>query len=458
MGPRRRAARAPRAAAPPERELHRLWRERRVAAVTLAEEGATRLRVRFPGWEDGGRGPDFKGAVLETAQGATVRGDVEIHREGRGWSEHGHHRDPAYRAVALHLVWRPGAAATARTVEGRAVPAAVLVASKGRARPADARPCVRRSHPLDPDEAGALLDELGDRRFFERALALDTEAQARGLDRTLYRGLLEALGYSQNAAAFAALAERLPYALLEERAKGAPREGRQALIESLLFGAAGLLPSQRGAAAGEEGWPAEVERRWRALGPATPGRPEERPVSVWQLHRVRPENAPARRIAAAAALAGRFIESGGPFAWARAAFEGPDPLHAALGLRRRLLVRTGGYWAGHWDFARPGGRNPTLLGEGRAGDIVVNVALPFLYGWAARAGDREMASRALAAYRAHPLLSGNRVTREVERMLFPDGARGVVRTARRQQGLIHLYKRRCAGLLCGACAFGRPVG
>ena len=85
--------------------------------------------------------------------------------------------------------------------------------------------------------------------------------------------------------------------------------------------------------------------------------------------------------------------------------------------------------------------------------MVVNVVLPFFYSWAEERRDARLRDRCLELYRAHPPLSQNSITREMERMLLPDGASKTVTTALRQQGLIHLYKKRCLGLLCQGCAF-----
>jgi hypothetical protein len=79
---------------------------------------------------------------------------------------------------------------------------------------------------------------------------------------------------------------------------------RDAMFSGL--GAAGLLPSQRPLQSEAPPELVEEERLWRrhrALGTIT---------TPWQLFRVRPENAPARRVAAAAAMVERFLPAGLP--------------------------------------------------------------------------------------------------------------------------------------------------
>ncbi len=436
------------ASAPPERDFQALWRAGRIGAVTAADADGAALRVRFPGWPNHGAGPDFTGALLQAPGGGVLRGDVELHRDAAGWRAHGHGLDPAYDAVAIHVVWGSEGSGTpaCTTAAGRQV----LTATADQPRPPsavrDARPCTRL--PREPDATARILDDLGDQRFLTKAASLAGLAETLGPDQALYQALLEALGYSKNREPFLALAERLPRATLAAQARPAPPERRRQVIEALLFGAAGLLPSQRGLAVEEHPWPHKLERLWRAAGLNIAG-----PPPVWTYHRVRPENAPARRIAAAAALLHASLEDG-LARWLTAPLDAAQPPSPAF-LQRHLAVTEEGYWASRWDFGRPLRPNPTILGGPRAADIAVNALLPFRYASAARAGDKGLAARCLALYRAHPPLGENQVTREMERLLLGKEARAVVTTARRQQGLLHLFKTRCFRLLCAGCSFAR---
>ena len=89
-------------------------------------------------------------------------------------------------------------------------------------------------------------------------------------------------------------------------------------------------------------------------------------------------------------------------------------------------------WVQWRDFQRPLLRPaPALVGEGRARDLLVNVLLPFSHALGS--------SQALSLYHEVPLLQENGITQEMRRRLLEPGSR-LVRGARRQQGLIHLYK------------------
>ena len=93
----------PTEAAPTEAALQRHWACATVPVMLRTTQGE-RLRLLFSGAWNHGPGPDFRNARLLRRGGQVLRGDVEIHRRARDWRAHGHHRDPAYLSVVLHLI------------------------------------------------------------------------------------------------------------------------------------------------------------------------------------------------------------------------------------------------------------------------------------------------------------------------------------------------------------------
>ena len=185
----------------------------------------------------------------------------------------------------------------------------------------------------------------------------------------------------------------------------------------------------------------ENTRRLEALWSASGGQTQPMSPGSWQLVRVRPNNSPLRRMAAIAHLVTRY----------------PGLLDGLLGLlpigaRRgavasieaRLVVAATGYWAEHYDFGCPcHPPNPTLLGRGRAGEIVVNVMLPF----AAALGRPE--NETLALFHAYHRLAANSIEQHMMGQLGI--GRSEVNSARRQQGLVHIYSAFCTRGRCSTC-------
>ncbi len=83
--------------------LSAAWHAGAVPARLDTTDGVS-LEIVHRGTWSHGLGPDFRDALI-LFDGRELRaGSVEIHLRTRGWSDHGHHLDPAYDTVVLHLV------------------------------------------------------------------------------------------------------------------------------------------------------------------------------------------------------------------------------------------------------------------------------------------------------------------------------------------------------------------
>jgi hypothetical protein len=420
-----------------ERLLAHAWKRHLIGAGAVVTDSGRAVSVIHPGRENRDRGPDFVDAIVCGPDGEVVRGDVEIHRRTSDWRRHGHDRDPHYDAVILQVVWRSDGEAVARS--GRRITTLSLsdvlqCSPDGLRRRLDlqaprAEPCADTRGRLGEAEVGRRLDEAGEERFRAKARSFAARLRGESPAEVLYQGVMRALGYSKNAAGFEELARRLPLALLDRAARGKPIEERTEVLEALLLGKAGLLPPS----AGDGLW-----RIWRREGDGEP-----MPASCWRRFRVRPENQPAQRLAGAARLLARFMETGlleGVLGCVAAAAAGTDTIE------RRFTVGAEGR-------AADSGR--CLIGRGRARETVVNIVLPFAFAWAESGSRPGMARQALALYRGCPKTGEYGATRDLGRLLAGDRASKVVNTALRQQGLVHIDSVFCRPRECAVCPFGR---
>ncbi len=383
----------------PEALLARLWQSRAARAGAVTARDGRRLHVLYPGRPSAAAGPDFRDAVLEDEAGGLVKGDVEVHVRASDWYAHGHHRDPRYDNVAIHAVLHPDGAEARASAGGAPLVVALgplaYVAPGGVTRqpsPWERLAPLGFPEPHSPEEAGVLLDRAGDARLRQKADAFLASAGPDGAEQAAYERLMEALGYSQNRAAFLDLARRVPYS----QAGRAAQAGEQAVLGLLLQGAAGVR---------------------------------------WQTFRVRPANHPRRRMEGAAALLARSAPGGLTAHWRRLVLQGDRGL-----LERSFVVVKDSL---------------TLVGRDRAGDIAVNVALPCSLALASLEGDAALGQAALAIYARFPSLQGNELTQEAASALLPAGWDRQARGARRQQGLIHLY-RLMTGTVAAASAIPGP--
>lgn len=224
----------------PERLLARLWRNRDWRRRSLHLAGGQRLRVLYPGRPGGGPGPDFRDAILQVDALAPVRGDVEFHRVPRGWREHGHHLDPRYNGVVLHVVARVHGGKPSQRQDGREVPVVELIQKGWEAERAGTgvstgMPLLRRWRALSTDRLCDLLDRAGCERFMEKSAWFRTLLRSEGDEQALYSRSLEALGYSRNRAPFLELAKRLPWRVLMEIGRNTHQDQRASTMEGLLM-------------------------------------------------------------------------------------------------------------------------------------------------------------------------------------------------------------------------------
>jgi Protein of unknown function (DUF2851) len=95
-----------------EAELATIWEGQRQPPGSLTTSDGVPVRALHPGRRNEGPGPDFRDAVLLIG-GERRQGDVELHLRAGAFYQHGHHRDPAYANLVLHVVYESdGAEAT----------------------------------------------------------------------------------------------------------------------------------------------------------------------------------------------------------------------------------------------------------------------------------------------------------------------------------------------------------
>ncbi len=447
-----------------ESQVVKIWQEFLPGQTDLeTEEGGT-VRIVYPGRPNDDRGADWRDAVIETG-GGVRRGDIEIHVKSSSWWGHRHHQDPLYNRVILHVVYRHDAAAAAVLQNGLKVPTLVLnkyvedrvtgyVNHDSRLSPRS-MPCYVSLSGRDTDFINGVLDVAGDRRFAERTADFKAALGGVGAGQSLYQGIMGALGYSKNKIPMIELAQRIPLDRLTAQVPAAKTDEYLARCQGLLTGMAGLLPSQRAGYrwddSGVDEWVERLERAWGAYGETATMSADD-----WRFFKIRPGNFPGRRIAAMSYLLLRYRREGllnGLIHEIEKA--SPDEKSSSLG--RALLVAAEGYWGSHLDLGLPGRRSiPALLGMNRAEVIVVNVLLPFAVAWGQVNDCPGPAEKALEIYGRYPVLPENTLERHMRRQLGV--SRYSVNSARRQQGLIHIYKTLCSQGKCDECPLNRHRG
>ena len=120
------------------------------------------------------------------------------------------------------------------------------------------------------------------------------------------------------------------------------------------------------------------------------------------------------------------------------------------------------HWSYYYTF---GGRRlkkrERLIGKERATVIFINIIIPVLLAYARKRGDYELEGKLFKAYKLHSKLSPNNITRFMNYRILGEDLQevSVVNSARRQQGLLQIFKDFCESddITCERCVLLQTI-
>ncbi len=438
------------AGAPPERLLQAIWRHQRLRRDALHATDGRTLCVLHPGFWNRESGPDFRGAIIQLAGEPPRSGDIEVDVEPTGWHAHGHDRNPAFRRVILHVIWRGTnqnglpALALADAIDAPLEDLAHWLGSDAESLP-PANVMGHCSAPLrkfSDDQIGVLLGAAAMVRLRTKAEWFNAVARQVGWEQALWIGLFRALGYKQNSWPMQRLAE------LSADLNTTTHSLHQ--LQARLLGAAGLLPPELPRCGQQtddyvrqlwDSWWRERDR----VGERT------LPRGIWRLGGLRPANHPARRLALAAhwLAEGRLVQN--LEAWF--VETAPAPV-SAKSLVHLLCPVSDEFWSWHWNLTSRRSAKPLpLLGAARVTDLAMNVVLPWFHARAAAGGNENAQREVERRWAMWPRGEDNATLRLTRQRLFASARRW--RAAAEQQGLLQIARDFCghSNALCEHCPF-----
>ena len=441
-----------------EKSVVTFWQCYLPSRKDLVAEDGDRISIIYPGMVNGDRGADLVDAVINK-DNKILKGNIEVHIKSSSWWSHGHHEDPTYNNVILHVVYQQDKKEAVNLQSGKTVPTLVLGKYiKNNINPPvhsedsggySLMSCLGNRDLGDNEFIGEVLDKAGEQRFFSKVAIFRKKAVETGIRQAFYEAVMESMGYDKNKGQMVKLSQHMPVERLEKAIPEIlPNVRNLACLQALLLGTAGLLPSQRSDSRcrdiPDNPWVDRLEKSWSSSRVAVAMNKND-----WHFFKVRPGNIPTRRIAAMSYLLLRCqqwrIKENLVNDLCRTVAE--NGYHE---LEQVLYVPATGYWADYLDFGLPNQSNlPALLGGGRAADIIVNVLLPFALIQAELISHPELARQILEIYRRYPRLMINRIERQMCNQLGVYSY--LVNSARRQQGLIHIYRTLCSQGNCRVC-------
>ncbi len=417
-----------------ERLLHFIWKHQYFDGQDLRSDGGETVQVLNPGRLNDDQGPDFLDAEL-LINNIRWRGHVEIHTKPLYWRQHGHHLDPRYNNVILHVVWEDGEHAVRD--DGTRIPSVILQPRTPTSiieryhelvNGLPAIPCksqlatVKGRHVID-----ALDDAMRD-RYSEKARSVLKRWHANGKDweQTSFEWLARHFGFSINNEAFETLAASVPFKILSRH------RDRIFQLEAILFGMAGML--------NRKNCPDLYYNRLKeefsflkykyGLRPRMQG-PE------WKLLRLRPSNFPSLRIAQLAMLI--HMTDGKLY----------DGLSSEKIISSRVL-RPSDYWRIHYDFGKKRKKEGGTMSTRSYRQLLMNTIIPFTWARSYTRGEY-VAMRNIFDLLLQLEAEDNRIVR-----LWKET--GVsMESALDSQGYLALYRQKCSRRQCLSCPVGTEL-
>ena len=446
-----------------EHFVQTVWNEQRFLNSDFKSTDGRSIQVIKPGFWNSDEGPDFVHAEL-LIDGDLYAGDVEIHINSSGWYNHKHHLDPRYNRVILHVVYlNDDINLRTRLQNGKRIPTLEILNrldapigdlfdERRESQETSTDKCRVTGKTLKIKRVQSVFDDLGQERLAEKADGMRNLLIRVDFEQLLYEGIMEALGYARNRKPFRELAQRVPLSELLGKSDES--------IQAILFGVAGLLPSQSQQenewGEGDREFIERLESSWES---AEQHKNSTRMIAEqWHFAKMRPANYPSRRIPAIAQIISRcqdtLMMDFLPLIEGASTANQRTLTRIRRRLQERLTLAPSGYWEDHSHFGKGiPRRGAALIGATRASDIIVNILLPMTLVWAEQSQSLKLTEAVQRLYDSYPKLQENHTTQQIEAQIFSQKQpiKLISPSAKKQQGAIYLHRNFCSSRLCDLC-------
>lgn len=418
-----------------EEFLHYLWKYSLYEQDNLFDSDGNKIEVISPGQYNRDSGPDFFNARIRTGNMVWV-GNIEIHTHASHFELHGHHNDPAYNNVILHVV-----AFNDRKIvnsRGEEIPAAELKFDNTlyeRYEDLVSNPCLIACQDYIKGADRLLLrgwlESLAIERLGRKAGTITKILEETGNDweEVFYRMLCRYFGFRVNTGPFEMLAQTLPFRIIRKHSDNVFQ------IEALLFGAAGLLDEGLFRDALSDRYYRDLIKEYKILSAKYSIRSAH--GWMWKFSRLRPVNFPTIRISQ---LAHMLSVSGGLFSHVLSVDESSK-------MKLLFEVPVSDYWKDHYVFGKKSRNTSKSTGSQATEILIINAVIPviFVYG---RARDRQdICDRALYLLETTPPEENKILSEWEEAGLSAESAFD-------SQALIQLREEYCRKRKCLECRIG----
>lgn len=417
--------------------LHYIWQFQYFVKQDLCLTSGESLTIFQPGISNTNAGPDFSGARIAIDR-LEWRGTIELHVRASEWYEHGHHHDPAYENVILHVVFENDK--PVMRTDGTHMPTLVLRERldwslwdryRKLITSPESIPCARDFPRVDELHKVSMLDKTLVERMDMRAqeiLGILKETN-NDWEETCYRRLLRNFGFHVNTEPMARLAQIIPYRLILKHANNRTQ------VEALLLGAGGFLE-----AVASDQYVTQLKQEYSLLATKYSLHNKQLAPSQWRFLRLRPANFPTLRLAQAATLLTSHKNIASHF------------LHAASfqALASIFELEQSGYWLHHYHFGKAVKKQIAPFGKSSGDNILINTVVPLLAAYGRHYHDDLYLHRATDILQHLPP-ENNRITRIWQTVGMSS------HHAFDSQALLSLYDQYCLKGRCLQCVIGSSI-
>ena len=418
-----------------EEFLHFLWKYGLYDRERLLDYEGKKITVIHPGEYNRDAGPDFFNARIAIA-GTLWAGNVEIHTRSSHFDVHGHHKDPMFDNVILHIVAendrkvfnsRGEELLTAELVFDQALHEKYLslvnnpfiIACQGEINGFDSTLFYNWIDSL-------VVERIQDKSEMILRILSETEND---WEETFYRVLSRYFGFRVNTEPFEMLAMALPFRIIRKHSDN------RFQIESLLYGTSGMLSEGLFKEAISDHYYNDLIKEYKILS----SKYSLQPLNgwIWKFSRLRPSNFPTIRISQ---LAGMLSLAGGLFS------KLPE-VKDIKQLKELFEVSASPYWDDHFVFGTLKGGRPKRTGSQATDIFLINAVIPLLFVYGRSRGLSEYSERALS------LLS--QIKPEQNSIISEWAVVGIkAESALSSQALIQLRDQYCRKRRCLDCRVG----
>jgi hypothetical protein len=367
-----------------EEFLHYLWKYTLYDPEKLIDRTGNKIKVIRPGEYNHDSGPDFFNARI-SVDGTIWAGNIEIHGRSSHFDTHGHHDDPAFDNVILHVVAENDKMVF--NTKGEEILTAELSFDPElyeRYLSLVNNPyiiaCQDEIKGIDSFVIRHWLNALAIDRLKSKSESISKIYKETGNDweETFYRLLARYFGFRINTEPFEMLASALPFRIIRKHTDSLFQ------LEALLFGTAGMLEEGLFRDALSDEYYRSLVKEYIILS----AKYSLKPIHgwLWKFSRLRPSNFPTVRISQLAAM---LSVTGGLFSKVM-------ETTCIMQLKDMFEVTASRYWDDHFIFGKKTRPSVKNAGGQAVCILLINAVIPVIFIYGKNRDNNNICERALS--------------------------------------------------------------